>query len=691
MKHNPEESIRRRILIPLSLTIAVLFCTFIYSTYHIRASQNQIDMRHNYEVTQAYSDVSQAQRETLLLNEMIEISRDTQLRQAMTTKDRDTLYQHSLSLFKQLFHDYGISHFYYHTPAATTLLRVHSPDEFGDQVTRNTFLQAARSQKFAYGLELGKFGMLTYRGVLPWKVGDTLIGYIELGIEVDYVLKQLQSIVKNDFLVTLDKQQLDREQWERAREHAGRPHNWDLFSDQVIAYQTLPGFSNMSKVNLLAVKNLAAEGKYSDIVIDQQVYRIKGFPLFDFSGQLIGGFYILHNITQQTTSFRAFIVPIILASAGLCLVLFFFAYTVLGRMDRRLAETRQRLNDEVANVTLANRQLEEEIGHRRLAESELQLLNQTQEERVAKRTVALEEVNRELQETYATILHQDKMACIGQLAAGIAHDINNPIGFVSHNLGIFERYLERLGQFFTLQTGVIERRGDKELTAACMKCMKGRRDFGIDEILREMPVMLAECRDGTARISQTVQGLRNFSSKEIPQRELADLHQCIDSTLALLRHELHAKIEIVRNYGDIPRCYCCAGQMNQVFLNLFINATQAIAGTGEIHIKSWAEDKKIWIAISDNGCGIPPDKIEHIFEPFFTTKEISVGTGLGLSIVYDIVTRHKGTIKAVSKPGTGTTFTLCLPIDLRAKQRDPNAAAPFSAHLLRTENGGHRG
>ena len=345
--------------------------------------------------------------------------------------------------------------------------------------------------------------------------------------------------------------------------------------------------SNLGKMKLSAAKSLAEDDKYSDMVIEQQVYRLKGFPMFDFSDQLIGGFYVLHNIMQQTTSFMEFIVPIIVASAGLCLLLFFFAYTVLGRMDQRLAVTRQRLNDEVANVTLANQRLEEEVGHRRLAETDLQLLNQTLEERVMKRTVALEEVNRELQDTHATILHQDKMACIGQLAAGIAHDINNPIGFVSHNLGIFERYLERQSQFCALQLELVQRRGDQEMVAACMK---GRQDFGIDEMLREMPVMLAECRDGTTRISQIVQGLRNFSCKEIARRELADLHHCLDSTLALLRLELQTKIEIVRHYGEIPRCYCCAGQMNQVFLNLLINATQAIAEQGKIEIQSWAED-----------------------------------------------------------------------------------------------------
>ncbi|MDP3694669.1 MAG: cache domain-containing protein, partial [Desulfocapsaceae bacterium] len=276
MKHNSEEPIRRRILIPLSLTIVVLFCTFIYSAYHIRADQNLINMRHDYEVTQAYINVSKDQRETLLLNIMIEISRDTQLRQAMIANDRDSLYQHSLPLFNQLFQFHGISHFYYHTLTGTTLLRVHNPDKFDDPVARNTFFQAADSQKFAFGLELGRFSMLTYRGVLPWRVEDKLIGYIELGIEVDYVLKQLQSIVKKDFLITLDKHQLDREQWELAREHAGRLNNWDLLSDQVIAYQTLPNTSKLDKIKLLSVDRLATEEAYSDIVIDQQVYCIKG-------------------------------------------------------------------------------------------------------------------------------------------------------------------------------------------------------------------------------------------------------------------------------------------------------------------------------------------------------------------------------------------------------------------------------
>jgi signal transduction histidine kinase len=683
MKQSPYKPIRRRVLLPLSLTFAVLFCTFIYSNYRIRANQNLIDMRHRYEVTQAFNKESQVQWQTLMRNIMVEVTRDEQLRQAMAAADSATLYQLSLPRLKQLSETHGISHFYYHLPTGSTLLRVYNPLEVGGKVERNTFLQAARSREFSFGLELGKIGTLTYRGVLPWIVSGELIGYIELGIEFNYVLEQLKAIVKEDFLVTVEKSYVDREQWRRGREHFGRSQNWDILEDRVIAYQTLPDFNTSGEIQLLAGKHPSADA-FSEIVIDQQSYRVKNFPLRDSADRLIGSLSVLHNITQEKSLFRSFISMNMLVSGGLCLALFFFTYTVLGRMDRRLAITRQRLNDKVANLKNVNAQLEEEISHRCKAESELHLLNETLEERVVQRTTALEEMNKEVQAKHATILHQDRMACIGQLAAGIAHDINNPVGFISHNLVILDRYLKRLKQFADLQNLLIKSRADAELITAWERSWK---DFDIHGLFHELPIMLSECRDGTARISQTVQSLRNFSHKEIPQLKLTDLHQSIESSLSILCHQLRNKIEIVRDYGTIPRLDCYPGQMNQVFLNLLINATQAIADEGEIAVRTWADDRQIYVSISDNGCGIPADKLERIFEPFFTTKDVGVGTGLGLSIVYDIVTRHQGRIEVVSEVGNGTTFTLSLPFNVKPIPWDRQEEAGESEGLSQAETG----
>ncbi len=683
MTRYADKPIRRRVLLPLSLTFAVLFCTFMYSTYRIRANQNLIDMRHRYEVTQAFNQAFLQQGEMLMRNLMVELSRDEQLRQAMIAADRATLCRLSLPILDQLSQDHGISHLYYHMPGGTTFLRVYNPDDYGGKVGRHTFLQAAQRQEFSFGLELGKSETLTYRGVLPWLVSGELIGYLEFGVEVDYVLDQLKSIVKEDFLVTLDKSYVDREHWQLGREHFGRSQNWDLLSDRVIAYQTLPDFNISGKLHLLSGEQPAGDA-YREIAIDGQTYRAKSFPLPDAAGRLIGSLHVLHNITIEKTVFRTFMLTTMMVSGGLCLGLFFFTYGALGRMDRRLAITRQRLNDEVANVKRVNAQFEEEIGHRCKAESELQRLNETLEERVAQRTAALNEMNRELQEKHATILHQDKMACIGQLATGIAHDINNPVGFVSHNLVIFGRYLQRLNQFVNLQATLINSRADEDLIAAWEKSWQ---DFGVRELFQEMPVMLDECRNGAMRISQTVQNLRNFSHKEIPQRKLTDLHECIDSSLVLIRHQLGDRIEIVRSYGEIPRLFCYAGQIDQISLNLLINATQAIAAQGEIHLRTWFEDRHIYFSIRDTGSGIPADQLDHIFEPFFTTKDLGVGTGLGLSIVYDIVTRHHGSIEVVSKVGVGTTFTLRLPFDERALPGDRRGASGAAEIRSQAEKG----
>ncbi|MBE0500507.1 MAG: GHKL domain-containing protein [Desulfuromonadales bacterium] len=671
MQKDHNKPIRRRVLIPLSLTFAVLFATFAHIAYQIRADQNLSDFRHRYQVTQSYTNVASTQRQALMQQLLREIAEDPQLVQAMQADDRAALYQLALPLQYRLKETQGINHLYFHKPDGTTFLRVYNPETFGDKIERGTFLKTIQTQKFSYGLELGQSGTLTYRSVIPWRIKGELLGYIEIGMELNQVLSQLQSIVKEDFLVTLNKSNLERTRWENGRERFGRAQNWNLLPDRVVAYQTMADFSTLDQSHLLS-KISTKDNDYFELVIDQHDYRVKGFPLIDFNGSTVGTILVMHNISPENKQFKQLVTPTILAGGGFCLILFIFAYNVLGRMDRQLLITRRQLNDEVANVRTSNIQLEAEIKQRISAEKELKLLNETLEMRVIQRTAALEELNQQLKDNQAKILHQDKMACIGQVAAGVAHDINNPVGFVSHNLLIFQRYLQRLEQFVALQEELIKARGNNDLLTGWEK---GRRDFKIDAIFQELPEMLEECRDGTTRITQIVQGLRTFSRVDTPQHQLTDLHQCIDSTLSLLRHEFQDRIKIFRDYGEIPRRYCYTEQMSQVFMNLLINAAQASAAQGEIHIRTWTENRKIFITIRDNGCGIPEEQLAQIFEPFFTTKPVRVGTGLGLSIVYDIVTRHQGEISVSSTVGAGTTFTVQFPLDPGTKPCKVNPLA----------------
>lgn len=262
-----------------------------------------------------------------------------------------------------------------------------------------------------------------------------------------------------------------------------------------------------------------------------------------------------------------------------------------------------------------------------------------------------------LKQSQAQILQQEKMASVGQLAAGVAHEINNPMGFISSNLSSLAKYLERLTGFIrALEEKLPQAPPDEELAAL-------RKKLKIDYIMEDAMHLVTESLDGADRVKKIVQGLKNFSRVDQAEQLAADINECLDSTLNIIWNELKYKCEVKKEYGDLPPTVCFPQQLNQMFMNLLVNAAQSIETKGELRIKTWSEHGFIHTRISDTGCGIPPDKIKHIFEPFYTSKEVGKGTGLGLSIVYDIVVKnHKGDIQVESEVGKGTTFTVKIPV-----------------------------
>lgn len=274
------------------------------------------------------------------------------------------------------------------------------------------------------------------------------------------------------------------------------------------------------------------------------------------------------------------------------------------------------------------------------------------------------ELNRKLEAAQNQLLQSEKMASIGQLAAGVAHELNNPIGFVYSNLGTLKTYLQDIFEI----AGACEIAAAKAANPAdfaTIEALKAEKDF--DYLRQDIFQLVAESQDGLSRVKKIVQDLKDFSRPGESNWQWADVHAGLDSTLTIVWNELKYKCTLHKEYGNLPQVRCLLSQLNQVFMNLLVNAAQAIPEKGEITLRTGTADNAdgeamVFIAVSDTGSGIAPENLRRVFEPFFTTKPVGKGTGLGLSLAYGIIQKHGGRIDVTSTPGMGTTFTVFLPV-----------------------------
>ncbi|MCF8207833.1 MAG: response regulator [Rhodoferax sp.] len=292
-------------------------------------------------------------------------------------------------------------------------------------------------------------------------------------------------------------------------------------------------------------------------------------------------------------------------------------------------------------------QLDAKSARDMLRQNNLRLKSQ-----VAQGADALEQAQRQL-------LHSEKMAAMGQLAAGIVHEINNPVSFVASNIQSLTAYLQDLLEL----VDAFERAAGTATALDAARALLRDKDYTF--IRRDALSLLNESSDGLARVRKIVRDLKDFSRLDDQNWQWADLHAGIDSTLNIVWNEIKYHCKVTKSYGDLPNIYCLASQLNQVFMNLLVNAAQAIDKQGEIHISTACVGDAVCIRVEDNGSGISKDHLDHVFEPFFTTKPAGKGTGLGLSLSRGIVQRHHGTIKVKSESGRGSEFTIVLPIDAR--------------------------
>jgi signal transduction histidine kinase len=307
-----------------------------------------------------------------------------------------------------------------------------------------------------------------------------------------------------------------------------------------------------------------------------------------------------------------------------------------------------------AEVEKQKREIEEINKELRQQQEELQTTNEI----LADQKEELQKTLESLKLTQSQLVQSEKMASLGQLVAGIAHEINNPVTFISAGVDSLNTNLEEVRQVLDIYHRITPENAEEKLKE--IEILKEKIEY--KETIREINKLIESVRTGTERTTEIIKGLRTFSRLDEDVLKTADIHEGLDSTLIILRNKYKNRIEIKKLYGDIPEIECYPGQLNQVFMNILANAIDAIDDKGAITISTSKSNGSIRISIKDTGKGIPENIRSKIFEPFFTTKEVGQGTGLGLSICHGIIERHSGSSEVRSVVGKGSEFVIVLPI-----------------------------
>lgn len=314
------------------------------------------------------------------------------------------------------------------------------------------------------------------------------------------------------------------------------------------------------------------------------------------------------------------------------------------------------LHVEASDTWLAVTFYPDKDGEDKTSGTVVTIRNITEEKRAA---LELFQAYTDLKEAHNQMIQQEKMASLGQLAAGVAHEINNPTGYIISNLGTLDKYQARLVEFINTQNEAIKDLDPSELP----RLAAIRKEMKIDHIIGDVPALVSESFDGAKRIQNIVQSLKGFSRKDDDECTTASITECLESTINIIWNQIKYHATLRKEFGEVQAIRCYPQKLSQVFMNLIVNAAHALGEKGEITVSTWQKNDAAYISVADTGSGIPEEIRSRIFEPFFTTKEIGKGTGLGLSISREIVREHGGEITVESRVGTGTTFTVMLPLN----------------------------
>lgn len=396
-----EENIRRRVIWPLGITLVFFLALFlaVFQIYLQQELSRQLE-NHVSSVSSLYSGILTERSDDM--QSMIDlIKRNEDLAQAMADLDREKLFTIANPIYRELMKSQSFTHFYFHSTEGVNVLRVHKPERYGDLIERQTMQQARKNVSPSSGIELGPLGTFTLRTVVPWFYEKRLIGFIELGEEVEPLLELVASQSNAHMAVLIKKTYLNRTQWEEGQEMLGRSAEWDLLSDYVITAATEDQL--LATLKRFSTGAYLYEEKTVELSLKQQRYRGRFLPLYDVSGQEVGYMLILQNVNTALYNHDLATALVVIFCVMLGGALFVSAYTILGRAEHALVSTREKLLEEIENTHQANTQLGLEIGEKRAAEEALKKAHAELEKKVIERTAQLEQQNKLLENLVSNI------------------------------------------------------------------------------------------------------------------------------------------------------------------------------------------------------------------------------------------------------------------------------------------------
>jgi signal transduction histidine kinase len=288
------------------------------------------------------------------------------------------------------------------------------------------------------------------------------------------------------------------------------------------------------------------------------------------------------------------------------------------------------------------------------------------EKQISQSAQDLNKAYKQLSSSQAQLVQSEKMAALGQMVAGVAHEINTPLGYVNNNVEMMREFFAQMS--FMLQahervanTVLSPNTSDVDIAESLAALDDAKADMDLTQWFADLDSLFNDTFYGVEQISELVSGLKDFSRLDQAVMDNISLNDCVENALLIARNTLKYKVEVIKRLEVLPNIRCTASQINQVLLNLFTNAAQAIGDKGYLLIKTWSDEQQVYVSVQDTGKGIAPENLAKIFDPFFTTKPVGQGTGLGLSISYKIIQQHGGSIRVVSQVGKGTRFVIALP------------------------------